>query len=324
MKAIEEMALQNGDTKMRTAAYGLIGLGNMGFPMGQNLLSKLPAGSTLTVCEIIKETLDKFITESEGKVKVAASPKDITEQCDIIITMLPLGKHVKEVFCNETTGLLSAEKAGRERLFIDCSTIDVPTSLEVEKAVDASGLGRFAGVPVSGGPTGAKAATLTFMAGGPDDLLDQIRPIVMTMGATFFNCGGSGAGLMTKQINNYLSGICMLGTAEAMNLGIRCGLDPKTLAGVINASTGRSYNSIDQNPVKGISPNSSANRDFEGGFDISLCVGVLRMAVGLGKETGTNLPLSEGLVGTYEAASQDKRCIGKDCRSVYKFVADIE
>lgn len=129
---------------------------------------------------------------------------------------------------------------------------------------------------------------------------------------------------MTKQINNYLSGICMLGTAEAMNLGIRCGLDAKVLAGVINASTGRSYNSIDQNPVKGISPNSSANRDFEGGFDISLCVGVLKMAVGLGEETGTSLPLSKGLVDTYEAASKDERCIGKDCRSVYKYVADLE
>jgi hypothetical protein len=96
------------------------------------------------------------------------------------------------------------------------------------------------------------------------------------------------------------------------------------LASVINTSTGRSYNSIEQNPVKGISPNSSANRDFDGGFDIGLCVGVLRMAVDLGKQTNTNLPLSEGLVRTYDAASQDPRCTGKDCRSVYKFVADLE
>lgn len=237
--------------------------------------------------------------------------------------MVPVGKHVKQVFLDENTGLLKAEKAGRERLFIECSTIDVPTSLEVGKAVEASGMGRFADCPVSGGPTGAQAATLTFMCGGDDALLDEIKPIVMTMGKTFFKCGGPGAGLATKQINNYLSGICMLGTAEAMNMGIRCGLDPKVLAGVINSSTGRSYNSIDQNPVKGISPNSSANRDFEGGFDIALCAGVLRMAIDLGKQTNSNLPLSEGLLKTYEAANEDPRCKGKDCRSVYKYIADI-
>jgi 3-hydroxyisobutyrate/3-hydroxypropionate dehydrogenase len=242
---------------------------------------------------------------------------------DVIITMLPVGKHVREVFCDVKDGLLAITPTDKERLFIECSTIDVQTSLEVGKVVMASGLGRFADCPVSGGPTGAKAATLTFMCGGDDALLEEIKPIVMTMGTTFFNCGGPGAGLATKQINNYLSGICMLGTAEAMNLGIRVGLDPKTLAGVINASTGRSYNSIDQNPVKGISPNSSANRDFEGGFDIALCVGVLRMAIDLGKQTNSNLPLSDGLLGTYEAANEDPRCKGKDCRSVYKYVADI-
>jgi 3-hydroxyisobutyrate dehydrogenase-like beta-hydroxyacid dehydrogenase len=238
--------------------------------------------------------------------------------------MLPAGKHVKEVFCSKTSGLLSASRKSCDILFIECSTIDVATSLEVGKAVEESGLGRFADAPVSGGPTGAKASTLTFMCGGSDDVLTEIEPIVLTMGKTFHRCGGLGAGLKTKQINNYLSGICMLGTAEAMNLGIRCGLDSKVLAGVINSSTGRSYNSIDQNPVKGISPDSSANRDFKGGFDIGLCVGVLRMAVDLGRQTNTNLPLSEGLVRTYTAASEDPRCIGKDCRSVYKYVADLD
>ena len=237
--------------------------------------------------------------------------------------MLPAGKHVREVFTNEKTGLLVTKKTEKEKLFIECSTIDVPTSLEVGRAVATSELGKFADCPVSGGPNGAKAATLTFMCGGDDDILAEIKPIVMAMGTTLFNCGGRGAGLATKQINNYLSGICMLGTAEAMNLGIRVGLDPNTLAGVINSSTGRSYNSIEQNPVKGISTNSSANKDFVGGFDIALCAGVLKMAIDLGKETNTNLPLSDALLKTYEAANEDPRCKGKDCRSVYKYVADI-
>ena len=242
---------------------------------------------------------------------------------DVIITMLPAGKQVKEVFTNPGTGLLSIPKSPKSKLFIECSTIDVPTSLEVAKAVGSSGLGRFADAPVSGGPTGAEAATLTFMVGGPKDVVDEVRPIVMTMGKTFFHCGEAGAGEATKQINNYISGICMVGTAEAMNLGIRYGLDPKTLAGVINSSTGRSYNSMEQNPVKGISPNSSAERDFELGFDIALCKGVLEMAIDLGKRVGANLPLSQALIDTFSAACEDTRCIGKDCRSIYKLVADI-
>jgi len=306
------------------AKYGFIGLGNMGYPMALNLLSKLPSGAELVVCEIVTPTRERFVAETKGRpVSTAENPREVAARSDIVITMLPVGKHVKEVFTNPSTGLLSVPKSDKQILFIECSTIDVPTSLEVEKAVSASGLGRFVDAPVSGGPTGAIAGTLTFMVGGPDSTVAEIKPIVMTMGKTFFHCGGPGAGLMTKQINNYLSGICMLGTAEAMNLGIRCGLDPKTLAGVINNSTGRSYNSIDQNPVKGISANSSANKDFEGGFDISLCVGVLRMARDLGAQTGTNLPLSDALVDTYSKASEDPRCKGKDCRSVYKFVSDI-
>lgn len=161
------------------------------------------------------------------------------------------------------------------------------------------------------------------MAGGSPEVIAELKSVVMTMGKTFFHCGGAGAGLATKQINNYISGICMLGTAEAMNLGIRYGLDAKTLAGVIDASKGRSYNSMEQNPIKGISPNSSAERDFENGFSIELCKGVLHMAIDLGESVGARLPLSKGLIDTYEAASMDDRCKGKDCRSVYKYVADV-
>lgn len=237
--------------------------------------------------------------------------------------MLPAGKHVKEVFTNPKNGLLSISAPQESKLFIECSTIDVLTSQEVAQAVASSKLGSFADVPVSGGPTGAEAATLTFMAGGSPDVIARVKPIVMTMGKTFFHCGDAGAGLATKQINNYISGICMLGTAEAMNLGIKYGLDAKVLAGVINSSTGRSYNSIEQNPVKGISPNSSAERDFENGFSIELCKGVLHMAIDLGERVGAKLPLSQGLIETYEAASMDERCKGKDCRSVYKYVADV-
>lgn len=238
--------------------------------------------------------------------------------------MLPVGRHVKEVFQNPATGLLSISPSNSQKLFIECSTIDVKTSAAVLESVNASKLGRFADCPVSGGPTGAKAGTLTFMCGGSDDVMKEIKPIVLTMGKTFYHCGGPTAGLATKQINNYISGICMLGTAEAMNLGIKYGLDPKTLAGVINTSTGRSYNSIEQNPVKGISPNSTAEIDFKHGFAIELGKGVMDMAIELGESVGARMPLAKGLIDTFGAACDDPRCKGKDIRSVYLYVADIE
>jgi len=301
--------------------YGFIGIGSMGYRMAKNLRAKLPAEATIIICDVVKPLVEKFTSEVTSGIEVAETPKEVAERSEIIITMLPQGPHVKKVFLDPNTGLLAISKPAN-KLFIECSTIDVPTSQEVAEAVKESGLGRFADAPVSGGPTGASAATLTFMVGGDKEVVDEIRPIVMTMGKTFFHCGGAGAGLATKQINNYLSGIKMLATAEGMNLGIKYGLDPKVLAGVINSSTGRSYNSIEQNPVKGISPNSTANNNFESGFAIELCVGVLHMGIDLGKQVGANMPLSGCLINAFETAAEDPRCKGKDCRSIWKYVSD--
>ena len=210
-------------------------------------------------------------------------------------------------------------------MFIECSTIDVESSLEVGKAVADSGLGRFVDAPVSGGPNGARSASLTFMVGGPKEIFEEIMPLLSTMGSlqTIFHCGAAGAGLSTKQINNYLSGIAIIGVSEAMNMGVRYGLDPSVLAGVINVSSGKCYNSLDQNPVKGVTPSAAATKDFEGGFSMELCKGVLEMAVKLGKQTGAKSVLADIVLDTFEAASQDDRCKGKDCRSLYKWIAGI-
>ena len=165
---------------------------------------------------------------------------------DIIITMLPKGPHVKGAFTDPETGLLSTLTGNK--MFIECTTIYVKTSEEVAKAVADKGLGVFADAPVSGSPDGARAANLTIMVGASDKLFSEMKPILSTMGApqNIFHCGPPGAGLATKQINNYLSGVAIIGVSEAMNMGIRYGLDPKTLAGVINVSSG--YNSLGSKP----------------------------------------------------------------------------
>lgn len=238
--------------------------------------------------------------------------------------MLPKGPHVHDAFTNPSTGLLSVPKSTSSKLFLECSTIDVKTSLEVGEAVKASGLGLFADAPVSGGPNGAYAGTLTFMVGGAPDLFTRVKTIVSTMGkpTSIFHCGPPGAGLATKQINNYLSAVCILGTSEAMNMGIRYGLDAKVLAGVINVSSGKNYNSLDQNPIKGVTPTAASAKDFVGGFSMEMCKGVVDMAVELGEQVGAKSVLKDVVQKTFGKACEDERTKGKDCRSVYRLFAE--
>jgi 3-hydroxyisobutyrate dehydrogenase-like beta-hydroxyacid dehydrogenase len=237
--------------------------------------------------------------------------------------MLPKGPHVKAVFTDPKTGLLSASPS-HSILFMECSTIDTATSNEVNTLATSAGH-RFVDAPVSGGPNGANAGTLTFMIGGSADLFAEVRPLAEAMGKkeSIFHCGDAGAGLATKQINNYLSAVSMIGTSEAFNMGRLYGLDPKTLASVINVSTGRCYNSSEQNPVKGVTPTSAAARDFEGGFSMELCVGVLEQAMQLRHQVGAKSLLSEVVMDSFQEASQDERCKGKDYRSFYRWFADI-
>lgn len=251
---------------------------------------------------------------------------ELTSHQDIIITMLPKGPHVLDAFTNAEKGLLTATSSARRKLFIECSTIDVKTSLQVGAAVSVSGLGDFVDSPVSGGPNGANAGTLTFMIGGSEELFSKVKPIVMMMGKeeSIFHCGELGAGLATKQLNNYLSAVSMIGLCEAMNTGVRYGLDPKVLSSVINVSTGRCYNSIEQNPIKGISPKGAASNDFEGGFSIEMCTGVVEMAAQLSKDVGAKNILSDLVVDTLQKGTQHPRTKGKDYRSIYRLFAEDE
>lgn len=238
--------------------------------------------------------------------------------------MLPKGPHVWDCFTNSNTGLLTISTPESPKLFIECSTIDVKTSQKVLEEVTKSGLGEFIDSPVSGGPNGANSGTLTMMLGGSAELFAKVKPIIATMGkeSSIFHCGPPGAGLATKQINNYLSSVSILGVCEAMNMGIRYGLDPNILAGVINVSSGKCYNSLDQNPVKGVTPTAASANNFEGGFSSELCKGVIDMAIDLGKEVGAKSVLADVVQATFQKAVESERCSGKDCRSVYRLFSE--
>ena len=220
--------------------------------------------------------------------------------------------------------LLSSPLEGRdlqkERLFIDCSTIDPSSSKEVASAVRSSKQGRFVDAPMSGGVVGAKAGTLTFMLGAPESYVSRVESILLMMGKRVLHCGEQGAGLSGKLANNYLLAINNIATAEAMNLGIKWGLDPKVLANLINVSTGKCWPSEINNPVIGVVDGSPASRGYSGGFGIGLMKKDLKLAIRAAEEAGAKLELGDRAREVYELCEQDDQYKGKDFSIVYKYL----
>lgn len=173
---------------------------------------------------------------------------------------------------------------------------------------------------MSGGVVGAKAGTLTFMLGAPDSLVSRVEPILLMMGKKVLHCGPQGAGLSGKLANNYLLAINNIATAEAMNLGIKWGLDPLVLGNLINISTGKCWPSSVNNPVKGVVDGAPASRDYEGGFGLSLMKKDLSLAILAAKEAKATLELGERAREVYEAAEQREDCKGRDFSVVYRYL----
>ena len=239
--------------------------------------------------------------------------------------MLPEPSHVKNVFGQILQPPLSTSAvANQDRLFIDCSTIDPASSREVANAVHTTQQGKFVDAPMSGGVVGATAGTLTFMLGSPESLVSHVEPILLMMGKKVLHCGAQGAGLSGKLANNYLLAINNIATAEAMNLGIKWGLDAKTLGNLINISTGKCWPSEVNNPVKGVVQGSPASRDYSGGFGISLMKKDLTLAIKAAAEAGARLELGDRAKEVYDAAEQQENCKGRDFSVVYRYIGGAE
>jgi len=247
---------------------GFIGLGNMGAPMARNLLK---AGHSVRVFDVVADNVAKLAADG---ATVAVSARDAVARAQILITMLPSSPHVRAVYLGDE-GVIGAAVPGTT--LIDSSTIDPQTAREVAAAAAARGLA-MADAPVSGGTGGALAGTLTFMIGAAPDTFAAIKPVLAQMGKNIVHCGPAGTGQVAKICNNLLLGISMIGVAEAMNLGVSLGIDPKVLAGVINTSSGRCWSSDTYNPYPGVMENVPAARGYSGGFGADLMLKDLGLA----------------------------------------------
>jgi len=254
---------------------GFIGLGNMGAPMAHNLLK---AGHQLSVFDLNAAAVENLV--GAGALPVDSPTAIAQGNAELIITMLPAAAHVKSVYLGEN-GLIASSREGV--MLIDCSTIDPHSAREVAKAAAEHG-NPMLDAPVSGGTGGAAAGTLTFMVGGSDADFDRAQPILAAMGKNIVHCGAAGNGQVAKVANNMLLGISMIGVAEAMALGVALGMDAKTLAGVINTSSGRCWSSDTYNPFPGVLDNVPASRGYSGGFGSDLMLKDLGLATEAAKQ----------------------------------------
>ncbi|KAJ9138218.1 3-hydroxyisobutyrate dehydrogenase [Pleurostoma richardsiae] len=322
-------------TPRRLDRYGFVGLGQMGYQMAKNLQAKLSPSDTVRLYDINTAAVEKLAQEMKtslaggATVETASSVEDATRDADTVITVLPEPKHVKAVYAAILSAPLSPLPSGNPRLFIDCSTIDPSSSQEVAASVAEAlpgGAGHFVDAPMSGGVVGAAGGTLTFMLGcsAPAPIADRAEPALLRMGRRVLRCGAQGAGLSAKLANNYLLAVNNIATAEAMNLGLRWGLDPRVLAGVINASTGRCWPSEVNNPVPGVVEGAPAGRDYAGGFGIGLMRKDLGLAMVAAREAGAKLELAERAKEVYEGAEKEETCKGRDFSVVYRYIGGKE
>ena len=273
---------------------GFIGLGNMGLPMAINLLK---AGHHVTGFDLVQSQLDAF-TAAGGTLSTNANAA--ANKADILITMLPASRHVESVYLGES-GLLA--NANPKTLLIDCSTISPKVAQAVASAAKAKGFA-MVDAPVSGGTAGAQAATLTFMVGGESSVVECIRPVLEKMGKNIFHAGASGAGQTVKVCNNMLLGIQMLGTSEALRLGIANGMDPKVLSDIMSKSSGRNWTLELYNPCPGVMENVPSSRGYAGGFGVDLMLKDLGLATENAQDLDASIPLGQLAQELYEAHSK--------------------
>jgi 3-hydroxyisobutyrate dehydrogenase len=290
-----------------------IGLGNMGAPMAANLIA---AGFDLTVFDLVARALDE--AEAQGATR-AASAAAATAAAGIVISMLPAGKHVADLYLG-SGGVLEA--AGADTLLIDCSTIDAETARLVAGEAGERGLAML-DAPVSGGVNGAKAGGLTFIVGGPATGLERARPLFEVMGNNVFHAGKAGAGQVGKMCNNMLLGILMTGTSEAINLAVANGLDPAVISEIMKSASGGNWTLNVYNPYPGVMDNAPASNGYKPGFGVDLMLKDLGLAMDSSLKNGVATPLGSVARSLYAMHSRAGHG-GADFSSILQMLAGMQ
>ena len=272
------------------ATIGFIGLGNMGAPMAANLVK---AGHEVTGFDLVPGAIEALAAKGGH---AAATAGEAAAAGDIVITMLPAGPHVRSVYLAEGGVLASAHRGA---LLIDCSTIDVETARAVAAAAKGAGFDML-DAPVSGGVSGAEAASLTFMVGGEAEIFARAQPVLAAMGRTIVHAGPAGNGQAAKICNNMLLGVSMVAVCEAFALAEGLGLEAQTLFDISSKSSGQCWALTSYCPVPGPVPASPANRNYAPGFTAAMMLKDLRLAQQAAGATATATPLGAAAANLYQ------------------------
>ena len=273
---------------------GFIGLGNMGSKMVINLLE---ANYEVIGYDINENLVDALV---DNGIHKASNLNDITDDVDVIITMLPNGEVVKKVF-ETIIGNLKPDT-----LLTDCSTIDVQTAKDLHKMCSDKNLLSL-DAPVSGGVGGAENGTLTFIVGGNEKAYNLMLPLFEVMGKKSVLCGPASSGQAAKACNNMLLATTMIGVGEAFNLGENLGLDLKKLFDVLSTSTGNCWAINTYCPIEGVGPNSPADNNFQPGFSVNLMLKDLTIALKAIKDTNTLAPFGTKSQENFKRMVDDKK-----------------
>ncbi len=291
------------------AKVAFIGLGNMGGGMAANLAK---AGYEVRAFDLSQPALDRAV---ERGAAAATSAEDACTDADAVVTMLPAGKHVAEVYCETVFGA-----APKTAILIDCSTIDVATAKAVENEASAAGF-NMVDAPVSGGIAAAEGGSLTFMVGGSADGFEGARPILEAMGKAVIHAGGPGSGQAAKICNNMLLGATMAATCEAFVLADKLGLDLQTFYDISSKASGQSWSMTSYCPVPGVGPETPADRGYEGGFAAALMLKDLKLAMEAAKSADAYTPMGGEAEELYQRFV-DRGGGTKDFSGIIKMIDD--
>jgi 3-hydroxyisobutyrate dehydrogenase len=269
---------------------GVIGLGNMGGPMAANLVKAGHGVAGFDVAKAALEGLAKHGGEAASSIAAAVA------NAELVLTMLPAGAQVRAVY-GGAQGVLAAAPAGA--LLIDASTIDVATAREVAASAGQRGFDML-DAPVSGGVSGAAAASLTFMVGGSEAGFARALPVLQAMGKTIVHAGPAGSGQAAKICNNMILGVSMIAVSEAFALADRLGLDRGKLFEISSKSSGQCWSMTCYCPVPGLVPTAPSNRDYQPGFTADMMLKDLKLAQAAAQSAGAATPLGAAAAAIYQ------------------------
>ncbi len=274
-----------------------IGLGNMGGGMAANLVN---AGHEVRAFDLSEAAL---AAAGEAGCETFATTKEACATAEAVVSMLPNGAIVKQVYWNDVIG-----HAPEGAIMMDCSTIDVDTAREVIEVTEAHNY-QMVDAPVSGGIAAATGGTLTFMVGGSDEAFARAQPILAAMGKAVIHAGAAGTGQAAKICNNMLLAIHMIGTCEAFAMAQKLGLDPQTFYDISSVSSGQCWSMTSYCPVPDVGPVTPADNGYQGGFAAGLMLKDLKLAMEAAAGAGAKVELGEHARVIYEAFAKDNTSI---------------